>query len=485
MATYTKTVDPNGGADYASIALWEAGEQTLYSSGDIAIADCLRTGATKDTTAVTVAGWTAGVIPKIIANAAHRHEGKWADTRASDGNYIYTLMTPTNNSAMLDVSVPGGVVDGLLGDVQTPVNRGFGIRFRESGTGINCIVRLGDVGSFSNADGFSTSMTVGGKTVSWINCMAWDTNTFARSGQRGFYLNDFYQPTVNTYNCTVYGNSYTIGFLGQNATRGKCFNSASFNCGTDFSTVGGDYNVSSDATAPGTNVAHNKTAYADYFVDHTNGDFHLKSTFDWTSWISTSANLYSTFTTDIDGNPRPNSDQFGIGADVKVAAGGGETITIGKADFGWSGKSVKGKSTISVTRAPFTAGGQSVSGNISASPATSTISWAGSAVHGHQTASAGKSALGWSGKEVKGNQTSTVGKTALSWAGQAITATAGQIITIGKAALSWVGQSVKGNQTARAGKGSLSWYGRSVSIAGELVRRVRKAGLSLRLKLRL
>ena len=50
MATYTKTVDPNGGSDYLSLALWEAGEQGLYSSGDIAIADCKRTGATKDTT---------------------------------------------------------------------------------------------------------------------------------------------------------------------------------------------------------------------------------------------------------------------------------------------------------------------------------------------------------------------------------------------------------------------------------------------------
>lgn len=33
MATYTKTVDPNGGADYTSLSAWEAGEQARYSSG--------------------------------------------------------------------------------------------------------------------------------------------------------------------------------------------------------------------------------------------------------------------------------------------------------------------------------------------------------------------------------------------------------------------------------------------------------------------
>jgi len=77
MATYTKVVDPNNGAgtDYTSLAAWEAGEQGLYSSGDIAIADCKRTGATKDTNSVTISGWTAGVIPKVIVNAAYRHEG--------------------------------------------------------------------------------------------------------------------------------------------------------------------------------------------------------------------------------------------------------------------------------------------------------------------------------------------------------------------------------------------------------------------------
>ncbi len=74
--------------------------------------------------------------------------------------------------------------------------------------------------------------------------------------------------------------------------------------------------MSSDATAPGINVAYNKTDFASYFTDHLNGDFHLTDT-SLNLWGLSGTDISATFTTDIDGDTRSNWD---IGADEYVTA---------------------------------------------------------------------------------------------------------------------------------------------------------------------
>lgn len=319
MATYTKTVDPNGGADYTSISAWEAGEQTLYSSGDIAIADCRRTGSTSDTTTVAIGGWTAGVIPKIIINASYRHEGKIADQQAG-GNYIYKLSGMS--SSAFTIGVNSTEVHGLL------------------------------ISGWGSVGGTRAGITTGGTTVDYgvvSGCLIASPTNVASSTMYGIQLvngcDDW--KIINNIVCNV-KTSLNTAYGIQSARGNLVYNNTVYNCGTGFTegdnnntmvyknnvAVGNtvadwansyaatsDYNVSSDATAPGTNKATGKTAYTDYFVDPANGDFHLKGS-SYSLFGLAGTDLSGTFTTDIDGQTRTAWD---IGADEYVASGGGTT----------------------------------------------------------------------------------------------------------------------------------------------------------------
>ena len=313
MATYTATVDPNGGSDYTSLANWEAGEQSLYSSTDIAIADCKRTGATKDTTAVTVSGWTAGVIPKIIVNAAYRHEGKWADTRTG-GNYVYVLEVTNQWNYTLSVDNSNVNVSGLLitntwsttDDFSAVLGLLSGSNFlidscisrsgKTSGTIIRAIYSSGASGTIRNSMaiapiGFTTATGTG--TINIHNCK------FIGLNDHAFYA---WFGTNNFTNCYFRGGGGTDLSAGQNWSLTTC------------ATADG-------ATRTGVSDALKAIAYnTSNFTNVTVGaeDLHLPV---GSALIGvTSTNLYSTFTTDIDGDTRPDSDQFGIGADYYATA---------------------------------------------------------------------------------------------------------------------------------------------------------------------
>ena len=316
MPTYTKTVDPNGGADYASISLWEAGEQALYSSGDIAIADCRRTGATKDTTPVSVAGWTPGVIPKVVVNSSYRHEGKWADTRVSDGNRVYILDTTGGTANSLYNDVADAEFDGLLvhansGSITT-------LQANKSSTWKNLVTRGKRM----------MRVSFNGITVNMYNSVSYDTVDMSY-----LHVGGITTTVSNIFNCTFYGSSANAGRIYNDDGTINVKNTFAMS----FADFGGswgtsDYNVSSDATAKGTTVSTNRTAYATYFTDHANGDFHLKDTSANLFGIA-SENLSATFTDDIDGNTRPADSTFGLGADYYVAATG-NTITASQTEAG-------------------------------------------------------------------------------------------------------------------------------------------------------
>jgi len=326
MATYTKTVDPNGGSDYASLNAWEAGEQTLYSSGDIAIADCRRTGAIKDTTAVTVAGWTTGVIPKIIVNAAHRHEGKWADQQAS-GNYIYKLSVTTAIASLTAnnnlVEVDGLVLD-ILGS-NSYTSGGIAQSNGYSGLSVHGCLFFHNRGD--SPDGGATSALSNSSTITSYNNYFYNNIVIGYKRAAG----DLWAIRSNYGNTYIYNNSVYDSNIGIARTNGNVYaiNNLSLGCITDFLgafATGSDYNVSSDATAPGTNKATGKTAYTDYFVDPANGDFHLKDTSLALFGLS-GTDLSGTFSDDIDGVTR--TAPWDIGADQYVDVGG---ATISSAD---------------------------------------------------------------------------------------------------------------------------------------------------------
>jgi hypothetical protein len=330
MATYTKTVDPNGGADYLSIALWEAGEQALYSSGDIAIADCKRTGAAKDTTAVEITGWTSGVIPRVIVNTAHRHEGKWADTRVSDGNYIYHLSVSSNDIVLrfTESQNLSAEFDGLSVSFASDSTAGYKY--------IALFQNMGDT-AIKNCL-FKNLATRGNRRGVGVTAYR-DNNLFYNNIIMGPF-DGYGISSVNTdsgyYNNTVYDS--VIGI--QSSSGAPIFkNNISLNNSTsDYSISVGtsDYNVSSDATATGTTVATLKTDYATYFVDHTTGDFHLTDSSATLFGIS-SEDLSSTFTYDIDGDTRPSDSTFGLGADYYVSTAGGVTLSADSGSYSYTG----------------------------------------------------------------------------------------------------------------------------------------------------
>ena len=302
MTIYTSIVDPNGpgGEDYTTLVGWEAGEQTSYSSGDIAIADCQRDGSAKDTDELTIHGWTAGVIPKIIVNSSYRHEGKVADQQAGS-NYIYVLNT--TDVTAIDVYIADTVIDGLYIDqVHTSGATSLGIRDRSNTLIKECIIDV-DYTAGGNATGLELHNGELRNTV------------IIGAGSRGVYRRES-GSAGDINNCTISGFTNGIdGVVGITVTNTVSMDNSSVDFNGTFAS-GSDYTVTSDSTALGTNKATGKTSYTDYFEDYSAGDHHLKNTSN-DLWSLAGVDLSGDFSDDIDGDTRSNWD---IGCDEYVTA---------------------------------------------------------------------------------------------------------------------------------------------------------------------
>lgn len=311
MATYTKTVDPNGGANYASLNAWEAGEQTLYASGDIAIADCRRAGATKDTTAVTIAGWTSGVIPKIIVNVAHRHEGKWADQRG-DGGYIYTIAT---TSAPIASSIVGTQVSYLqISTTRNSAGAHQGISTSIAGVFYvqSCIIRAYSTGG---AQGKGITVAGIGEDARIYNTQFIDFNGTGIGVDNSFRIS-------RIYNCTFINCGTSINHQGGTTTVKNCLFTG---CAIDAAGSTGlsiTYSATSNDNTKGVPAATgNRHSQTFTFVDAAGLDFHLDATDAGAKGYGTdlSADAFIPFSDDIDGQTRTGA--WDIGADQYVAAG--------------------------------------------------------------------------------------------------------------------------------------------------------------------
>lgn len=316
MATeVVKTVGPSG--DYASLSAFEAGEaRDLVTADEIAVAEVQ--GFT-DTTAVdwgATAGWTTDATRYIEVRPASGAEAQvpWA----TSGAYILSATAGTGgvmgNSGGLNVrlrriqieNTSGSATSFILGNSENPGGRSqwdelFGLYLRFSSTSNNsrfaarlngssaplrnCFIELD--GNQDTCEGNNTPMAQN-TTVVILD----GDSTAVGLGE------DFSAPT--TENCLV------VDLGGGGAT---CFGS----------TVGGDFNASSDATAPG---ANSLTSISDPFVDSSGGDYHLDS---GSAPVDEGTDLSGSFTTDFDGDTRDAS--WDIGADELVA--GGTTFTGG------------------------------------------------------------------------------------------------------------------------------------------------------------
>lgn len=321
MTTYSFIVDPGNEqsewtTNYTSLSAWEAAQDIAsdgYNSGDIVIADCRRSTSAKDTTFCYIFGWKTGVIPKIIVHEDYRHEGKWADQRG-DGNYIYVLRhTGIGNDAALTLYMDDAEVNGLCIDLaNSPPNGTQGIICGSNKINLsiaNNIVKKTSMGT-------SLGISIEGITSYIRKCY----NNIVIGFSIGI-LGNF--GTVYVYNNTVFNCSTGIV---QSFGSSTVKNNVVLNCSTCYSlgaTGTKDKNVSSDATAPGTTVAINKTSYGDYFINYSNDDFHLKG-FGSSLFGISGEDLSASFAIDIDGDTRSAWD---VGADEYVPSGGSSLVS--------------------------------------------------------------------------------------------------------------------------------------------------------------
>jgi hypothetical protein len=178
----------------------------------------------------------------------------------------------------------------------------------------NCIARVGKSGSSTNAFNISTQ----DYPVYVYKCLAYDSDT----GFRG----PVYPSGQEWFNCVAAscGSGFKTGTTGSGITAKNCVAYSNTTNYSDTFSASSTNNATSTGSddAPGANSVYGVTSAA--FVNAASNDFHLAS---GSALIGAGTNLYSTFTTDIDGDTWPSSGAWDIGFDYRVAGGGGATLT--------------------------------------------------------------------------------------------------------------------------------------------------------------
>jgi len=277
---------------YASLNEAEAARQQVLSEPIEIICE----GATVDTTAVTIDGWTTSAANyiKIYTTTAARHDGKWDEGK-------YRLEVNDNLLRLYEAYIK---IDGLQTRVTSSaadysaLELSIGADYNEIS---NCIFR-------GNGTTNGKVTNNGGIDAKFWNCISYNFN----SGFRNHSGNSYF------YNCTAYGNN--IGFHRLDGTM-VAKNNITQSCTTGFSgTFSSDStnNLSDDATYASSTADIVNTHVL--FADEDNDDFHLASNDAGARnyGIDLSADDNLPFSTDIDGQAR--TSPWDIGADEYVAA---------------------------------------------------------------------------------------------------------------------------------------------------------------------
>ncbi len=301
MATEVISTIRASGGDYTTLSAWEAGEQrNLVTADEIAVAVCYDDWPSGLSDELDINGWTTDATRYVRVTVAegHRHNG-------IIGAGFHIRKEPTGSSVLINRHRYSRF-EWL--DVEQLSTGTFKYCYRAYAQPdvlfFSCIGKnrtaTTDVGVFFS-DG-------GGSFQAW-QCLAYESNI-------GF------NPAAYHKNCVAL--SCGIGF-GNSATSGA---GVSRNCLAYGSTTRGfsqnwNFNstcandASSDSSATWTGCITGVTSAA--FVNAASNDFHLSS---GSVLRGAGVNLYSDFTTDIDGDTWPSSGAWDIGFDYYVAAGG-------------------------------------------------------------------------------------------------------------------------------------------------------------------
>lgn len=339
MATeVVKIVDPGEGEghDYHSLSLWEAGEQGDLTGvrDEIAVAKCRATDGDADTTAVVIDGWTTSATQYIKIwtdpSESHRHEGVWSDSK-----YRLSL----NTGGMIKMSTIGQdnihlKIDGLQMSIIVDENEDYNNCIYTAYRSNNNFDISNNIFKMSVSSGYSDEnrgiyLQSEGTFRIWNNIFYGIRTGSSQTDSSAAIAINSSNVTAYIYNNTVIDCDYGFNYVSGSTVVAVLKNNIAQDCTNGYNgsfSAASDYNISDLASdAPGT---HSKNETTVTFVGAA--DFHLDSTD--TAAIGAGENLYANanlaVTTDIDGEARPSSGAFCIGADEYVTAGGGTVLPI-------------------------------------------------------------------------------------------------------------------------------------------------------------
>lgn len=302
MATEVVSTIRSSGGDYTTVSAWEAGEQgDLVTADEIRVAECYNDWVGGLSNTVVIDGSTTDSTRYLVVRAA---AGQGHDGTPETGFWIRS----TNASvSTIDVRDSYTLIEGIEARV-TNTSSGFarGI-YLNTGSSNSTVRRC--LARSQAASGSGIQAISGVSSIRIECCLAWGS------------LNGI-SVAATTHavdNCTAA--DCTTGFTTSAAAVVR--NSVAYNNTTNWSgTWGGSstHNATSNGSddAPGGNSV--TSISSSDFVDAANNDFHLAS---GSALIGSGTNLYTDFTTDIDGDTWPSSGAWDIGFDYRVAAGGG------------------------------------------------------------------------------------------------------------------------------------------------------------------
>ncbi len=259
------------------------------------------------------------------ANADQRHNGEW-----SDG--AYNMQVSSGNGIVVNPATRYVNIDGLQVSVTDSNAANYGIEYNiGSGSAVydisNNIIRGILSGSAASSAGITASSSPGAATFNIWNNMVYGWNT---SGSSAIAMGG--SAPAYVYNNTLYGN-YT-GFSNSDASSTIQNVIANGDSYADYSgtfTSSSTDNISQDATSPNSLLRNETVA----FVATSTQNFHLSSSD--TSARGNGVNLtydpYLQPVTDIDGDSRPTSTAWDIGADEYKSSGYPVSGTVTSAVF--------------------------------------------------------------------------------------------------------------------------------------------------------
>lgn len=292
------------GGDYTSISAWEAAlPADLVSADERHIGEIINSFT--EAANVDINGQITDADRNIILRNAESvaHGGVFGAGAVVSRTATY--------SVHLLVTTHYTVLDGI--SVNATGNGGTAISLQ--GTGVVCRDTLVRHNSGTTLTGISAG-TGAGKFIDGrlLGCAVRMPDTTLN----GIVTNHYVTGSGLIANCVTNGKFSKSGPTTQGGPTIK--NCAADGFGTSLYRTGSDNNASYDTSATSVAGANSITGITDAdFADVANGDFHLAA---GSALIGAGTNLYSTFTTDIDGDERPSSGAWDIGFDHYVAASG-------------------------------------------------------------------------------------------------------------------------------------------------------------------